>query len=209
MSLPRSIWNLLGLLAGFVALSALVVAALAVLQRPAAAWFLALFEVVVFVAAVFGVLLARGRFRDGPAMALLCVCGTIGVGSVMGYLTTRQLMGTSLEMFVLARVGAAGLFGAAAAAEVLLRDPRKSMPMLFKGIMAGIPVLIIAAVVSRSSVLASISAMHPLTQLAVWVGGFVVVTVLGCASVHWLIRAFAVGVEKLEQSPTPGSAGAA
>ncbi|MBL8991189.1 MAG: hypothetical protein JNJ48_06375 [Phycisphaerae bacterium] len=202
MALPRPIWMLLGLLSGLVALSAGVTAVLALVQRPGAAWFLAWFEVVVLTAGVIGVLLARGRFRDGPAIALLCIAGCVAAGSFLGYLSAgRTLMGQSLTVYMLARVAAGGVFAAAAAADVLLRRPGLSVPLLMRGLLAGIPVLVAAAMAVRTSALASINALHPLAQFGVYIGAFVVLAAMTCASAHWIIRAFAIGVE------APGLAG--
>lgn len=208
MALPRPIWMLLGLLSGLVAASAGVTAVLALVQKPGAAWFLAWFEVVVLTAGVFGVLLARGRFRDGPAIALLCIAGCVAVGSFLGYLSAgRTLMGQSMTVFLLGRVAAGGVFAAAAGLDVLLRRPGQSVPLLMKGLLAGIPVLVVAAMAVRTSALATINGLHPMVQFGVYIGAFVVLTAMSCAAAHWTIRAFALGVEAGATRGEPNGAG--
>lgn len=213
MTLPRSIQLMLTALSGLTGLSALVVAALALLQRPSPAWFLAWFELVVVAAGIFGVLVGRGRFREGPAITLLCIAGVVAVGTLLGYLSAgRELMGVSLTGLLLARAAGAAVFAAAAGADVLLREPRRSVPMLCKGIAAGVPVMIVLVLAARGSMLSQVSGWHPLAQVAFWLLGFAVFAALACASAHWVIRSFQIGVELAEArrtgSPEPASTGA-
>ena len=109
-------------------------------------WMVVGFEVVVVVACIFAVLTARGKFRDGPGMALVSVAGVLFVAGVLGYLSTKgtdgalMLRGRAFPMkpWALLHAGAAGLMALAAAYEVLRRD-RRSLYYLSRAAMAGVP----------------------------------------------------------------------
>src|ERR1043166_2727299 len=76
-----------GVLCAALALSAAAeMVACVLVPRPL--YFMLGFEVVALVAAVFGVLLAMGRFAQGPGLGLLCVAAAIGVGSLLGETST-------------------------------------------------------------------------------------------------------------------------
>lgn len=161
----------------------------------APAWMLAGFELLVILAGVFGMLLARGRFRDGPAMALACIAGTILMSSVLGYMSTQGRLGTvSLKPWLLGRLLAAALIAAGAAWTVLSRN-RASIPLFIKGAVLGAPVLAVLGYVGKSKgeVIASALRGGSLVNLALVGVGSVVVGVLFCISAHLLIRAFELG----------------
>lgn len=127
-------------------------------------WMVVGFEVVVLGAGVYGVLIAKGRFRDGPGMALLCVAGTLLVAGVLGYYSTKStpgapaqllLRGTAVPMkpWALLHVGGALLLAGASAFEVLRRNSR-SVYYLARAAMAGVPLAalgIAAALLYRRS----------------------------------------------------------
>src|SRR5262245_43109895 len=79
-------------------------------QRPS--WALVGFELVVLVACVQGVLFGRGRFGQGPGLALACVGGTILVASGLGWAGSgKQLLGHSLTPLLGARLLAVAVIG--------------------------------------------------------------------------------------------------
>jgi|GEM_PF-2102006 len=78
----------LAVLASVVALSALAGGAAAILLPEKPAWTAVGFELVTLVAAVLGIVMAGNRFREGPALALACIGGTILVSSGLGYLAS-------------------------------------------------------------------------------------------------------------------------
>jgi hypothetical protein len=143
--------------AGVVGVVAAVVAAVtigAVLMRAEQPyWMVVGFEVVVLIAAGFAVGIARGKFRDGPGMALLCVAGTLMVAGVLGYISTKgtqgvlKLQGRSVPMkpWALLHLAGAGLMALLAAYEVLRRNSR-SMYYIARGAMAGVPLAAIVGV---------------------------------------------------------------
>lgn len=121
-------------------------------------WMVVGFEVVVLAAGVFGLLIARGRFRDGPGMALLCVAGALLVAGVLGFYSTKStpgapaqllLRGTAVPMkpWAMLHIGGALLLAGASAFEVLRRNSR-SVYYMARAAMAGVPLaaLAIAAV---------------------------------------------------------------
>jgi hypothetical protein len=92
-------------------------------------WLLILMQVCAALAGVTAVLFGRGSFQEAPAMALLCIAGTVGVTGFLSWLSVRQgiVLGgrtINLKLWMLAHAGACGLLATLAAWEVLRRDPR-------------------------------------------------------------------------------------
>lgn len=117
-------------------------------------WMVVGFEVVVFGAGVYALLIAKGRFGDGPGMALLCVAGTLLAAGVLGFYSTKStpgapaqllLRGTAVPMkpWAMVHIGAALVLGACAATEVLRRNSR-SWYYLVRAAMAGVPLAALA-----------------------------------------------------------------
>lgn len=57
---------------------------------PTPFWFSALFELLTLAASIVGVLAGLGRFRDGWALSIACVAGTVLVSGVFAYVQLRQ-----------------------------------------------------------------------------------------------------------------------
>lgn len=210
---PKLVRLSAGLVSAAVLLSALVAGFAAACapwlaegQKPA--WAMFGFEVVIAFAAVIGVLLSLGKFRDGPALALACVAAAVFTGSVLGFLgANREIAGYSLRWFLLARVGAAAVLGAGAVACVLVRD-RRSLPTLLKAGVLMAPVVAVAAmaVTPAGSRLASpLLEAGAAIRVPVFVLGSLVLCGLFAASVHLGIRAFELGRPTPERHE-PGSA---
>lgn len=184
-----------------VAVSALVVGVLALVQ-PRASWFMFGFEGVVLVSAVLGALLARGRYPEGPSLGLLSVAGAILVGSAFGYLAGgRTLFGVDVRMLSAGRALAALVLVGTSAWIVLSRAPRVSLPRFSKGAVLALCVLALLAALWKGR--GWIGSLGDVGQLAVGMGAFVLITGLMAASVHLLVRAFQAGLQ------APGSARAA
>jgi len=199
--LPRIVSLTIALLCGAVGLSAVAfgIAALFVGEKPF--WMIVGFEIVTLVAAVLGVLFARGKFQDGQGLALACVAGCFGVGAFLAWLSVQgrlQIRGgdstIGLNGWLLARLGAAGLIAALGAFAVLRRNPA-SVGYMIRATLAGGPVILIAAL----AVLARGSLTGAAQNVPVWLIS-VVAGVLGIGAVvllsacgHCLIRAFELG----------------
>jgi hypothetical protein len=163
-------------------------------QRPS--WALFGFEVVVAVAAVLGLLFGRGRYGDGPGMALACIAGTILAASGLGWAGAgRQLLSVSLTPVLAGRILAAGTLAACGAWCVLSRHPRSIR-------LAAVGAALLAPVAMGAGAF-----MHPTgrriidralgtssgVQAVVAVLAFFLAVGLVSAGGHLLIRAFELG----------------
>lgn len=189
------------LVSGAVALSALGGLVAASLQSPAIL-FMAALEACVLVCAVFGLLIGRGRFIEGRALALLCVGAGIAVATELGTRGAfeRSIAGVSLWPLIFARFGVGAAFMVLAALEVLMRRPRESWRRLGIGCALALPVLIAGAALTRPAVKDALGSIGGLGQLVLSLAGFALICGLLAASGHYLVTAFAVGVEAGEQS---------
>lgn len=162
-------------------------------QKPS--WLLFGFEVVVGAAGVLGVLFGRGKFGEGPGLALACIGGTVLAGSALGWLAAgKQVGGHSITPLLGPRVLAAGVIGLAGAYCVLSRNP-KSWKVAAWGAGTGAPVVIAAMAMMRGSsrrVIESAVSSGVLGTVGAVVG-LVVVAACLCASVHLVVKAFEMG----------------
>lgn len=154
------------------------------------------FETVVAVAGVLGVLIGKGRFREGPGLALACVAGTVLMASAMGWLSAnRTVGGYSITPVLGLRVLAAAVIGLAGAYCVLSRDPRAWKPAMW-GFLTGVPVVLaVGAGMGGSSRRAIEGALGSMGAVGAVVGvvGLVFLGVCLCASVHLVVKAFEMG----------------
>jgi hypothetical protein len=178
------------MVSGLVLLSALAGAGVAALHSPPV-WFMLGFEVVIGVAAVFGMLTGRGRFGDGPALALVCVAGAVGAGSLLGFLAGRGNIGVNLTPFLLAREAAAAVYLGVAGAMVVMRRPGVSLRRLAIGLACA------AAFAGEAALLwkmrGSLGGLG--TMAGALVGLVAAVTLLGllAGAVHQIVGAFEAG----------------
>ncbi len=182
-----------GVLCAATGLSSLVLLAIAIWNQPTS-WFLVGFEVVIAVAAAMGVLAAMGRFRDGPALTLLCIAGAVGVGSLLSYIGAGKfLAGQSLRPYLMLRLVDAALLALAAAVIVLARSPRLALPALAKGLLFGAVLcgIVAAAWFSRSWISSSAGPARAAIFIAMGIASICLIA----ASGHYLIRAFAAGAD--------------
>lgn len=232
LSIKRPAGLVLGAACALVGVSALVGAPLSLFAlRPL--WYLLGFEIVVLIAAVYGVLVAAGKFRDGPGLALICIAATIAAasffgnqsatnrdgasfnlmaGPVVGYISSNKertldrLIG-GVTLYLVLRLAAAGVIAAGAAWVVLARRPRESLPSLFKSLVSCVSLLgvLIGAWALRSQA-AGLGGFAS-TMIALIVG--VLAVGLLSASVHFAIRAFEFGRLRDEPTSVPPSRPAA
>ncbi len=206
LSIKKPIGAIAGFLCAAIALSAAAGIAASLLGSTPL-WFLLGFEIVTLFAAIFGVLLALGRFTDAPGLGLLCVVGAVAVGSILGDMSTQLtnpiggpvlyiygkggLVQIPITCFMVLRLAAAGILALCAAWVVLRRRPAESLKSLTLGLLLGAIMLILLAAAWKARVpLATLGTLvRTLTMFAVGV------TALGllAASVHYTIRAFEFG----------------
>jgi hypothetical protein len=179
--------------------AAVLLSALATLVMAAASRELTIlgFEVVTLVAAALTVLVGRGRFADGPALALLCTAGSVGLATALEAVMARMHMGQfSLLPLVALRGAAVVALLAVAAGGVLSRAPRRSWPVFAKGVLLLTPVAAVAAAMSvrpGRRALAATEGWGDAAGFLVPVVGFLLLTALLAAGVHLVIRAFEFG----------------
>jgi hypothetical protein len=164
-------------------------------------WLLILMQVCAALAGVTAVLFGRGSFQDAPAMALLCIAGTVGVTGFLSWLSVRSgiVLGgrtINLKLWMLAHAGACGLLTALAAWEVLRRDPHG--PQRFaRGVW-----LLTACALCGGMMLLLTRTGAALPQWLVWIALAVLsvgVLAFFSAGLHAVIRAFESG--RLEEPP--------
>lgn len=180
--------------------SALAGLGVALLAFPGVLLAMAAYEAAVVMAAVFGVLLGLGRFREGFGLACLCVAGTVVTGAFFGVykdlrvntVTPGQIR--AADALLVGRVLGAGAVAGLGALAVLSRDAR-SWPLLAKGVLIGSPVVVVGGwlVWTRGAALSAPvgETAGTVRTIAVILGGLVLM-VLGSIGAHLCIRAFEV-----------------
>lgn len=200
MVLPsRTVRISVGALSALVGLSAVVVGLAAAFAGPQINWVLFGFEIATLLAAVIGVLIARGMFADGPGLAIACVAGTVFIAAVLGWMGSRQSLATgsgdiSLRWYLVGRVGVAAVLGGLAGWVVLCRD-RRSWPLLTRSVLLGGPVVLLMGVYAvRPEMVRRVLGGMPgwLSGIMLTIGGLIAVVLISM-SVHFLIRAFEQG----------------
>jgi hypothetical protein len=204
---PSPIRHFALLLGILISLSALVLALAAAFlpllapgERPA--WMLFGFELVVLTTGVLVAFFGRGRFADGPGLALGTLAGTLVLASAFGWISTgKQLAGTSLTPLLGLRLAAGLLLAAAGTYCVLSRNP-KSWRAFAIGALCGTPAAVLAAAFLTSGgrrALMTFLSGGGMFQTALAILILIVVGGLLCASVHMLIKAFEMG--RVESPP--------
>jgi hypothetical protein len=212
---PKHI-RLLAFLVGIaISLSALALAIAAVTlpllapgERPA--WMLFGFELVVLVTGILVALFGRGRFADGPGLALGTLAGTLVIASAFGWIATgRQVAGVALFPVLAFRLVSAAALAAAGAYCVLSRNPR-SWRLFAIGCLCGLPCAAAAVAfllpAGRRSMLNFISG-GGIFQTSVALILLIALGCLLCASGHLIINAFELGRTDAAAPPaTPAAA---
>lgn len=192
------VWSLLSLLLGVaVTLSTFVMAYIAIVAATSPRWDLLAFEVIALSAGVIAILFGLGKFREGPAIALLAVAGTIFAAAVLGFVGVGQqiaLKGNdaplSLRFYVIGRVAAAGLLGLISILIALTRT-KAAFVAAIKSLYAWIPLgIILAAIVKRGVITNALSnAPQFIAPTLAVIAGLAVIGLLA-AAIHMTIRAF-------------------
>jgi len=198
-SFPMVSRVVIGLVSLSVLLSALVLAPVSVLGTVRPTWMLFGFEMVVILTGVLGLLAARGRFREGPGMAMACIGGTIALASFLGWVGIRgelPLKASTVSMtgWLGARLAAGALLTLVGAASVLGRNPRSLGYIVRAGIAAApLAALGAAGVLYRGRLVDAISGLPGFLGVVVWALLGVTCAVAVCAAAHCTIRAFELG----------------
>lgn len=189
---PKWAYALLGLICAAVGVSAAatVVASLIADVTP---WFLVMFELLTVVVAAFGLwIVFTDVARYGPALAMACISGAVGLAAAFGYLGAGGHLGSfDLTPLLAARAAAAGAVGALAGLTVLRRHPGRSTRALLIGVAWAIPLPVIAAGAwfGRDG----FTSLPGILQLFIAVFGGLVAIASISGAVHWTIRAFEYG----------------
>jgi len=195
--LPRWFLRSAMLAGGVLALWALAMVILAAFVAPRPAWILFGFETMVVASGVVAVAFGRGKFQDGPGLALACVAGTVFAAAALSWLGNRQgvtlIEGrgpVSLTIFAAARVGIAALVGLGAAYAVLRRTAvGRGYAWRAIAAVAGIGVLGAVMMFGRGAMAGWSGVIQGAISL-LWLGA---VMGLICAGGHCVIRAFESG----------------
>lgn len=194
------------LLSAFAGLWAAIGIVVSLLNAPPAV-FTAGFEFIVLIACG---LTARSVLRQMPgrAMTIACAAGAIFIGAVLGHVAAGgSLMGRSLQYWTVARVGIAGLLALAAATDLLGRSPRRTLPPLLLGVGLMAPVGALAFANSTGMASNLLAKLPGPVQLVVMFVLFFFIIGLISASIHQLLRAFAIASDLPESSrPDPAPA---
>jgi hypothetical protein len=197
-------WARIGaiLLSGVLIASVPPVYWLIVARADAVLWFSTIFETLVLAAGVFGVLSGLGRFRDGWALSLICVAGTVLVCGVFAFVEIRANFGSDagvaglLKPYLAGRLGLAAGLALVASAAVFSRNPA-SWKALLRGLAVLAPAVAVLAwlFVTGGSFLGATRATpgaEAARILMLSLGGLVLIVLISVGG-HLLIRAFEHG----------------
>lgn len=197
--IPALVRGLTGLLCGLTLLSALLGAywGLAGLW-PRVAWPLVGFEMVTILACVFGLLVSRGKFADGPGLTILCIAGLIMTSGVLAWLGANKVhAGVNLKPFMLARLGVAGILYTLAAISEVWYSPAAART-LAKSIaytIVFVAIVAAAAYFRNAPFMDKMQGWHEGARLA-GLGVAAILAVIGaCGGVHLAVRAFTIARE--------------
>ncbi|MBL0921655.1 MAG: hypothetical protein IBJ10_05945 [Phycisphaerales bacterium] len=164
------------------------------------------FEAIALFAGAIAVLVGRGKFAEGPGLALLCVAGVVFVAAAVSYTTPRAIPLYDTRMlrdpFTLARLGTAGAAGALGALFVLLRNPALSFRRLALGLLwTGVAFALASpAIFARGA----LSGLNPVLTTVGGLVAFVVFVSFLSAGVHFIILAFEAGKNPQTGGPAAG-----
>lgn len=172
-------------------------------QASPGAFWMVLFQLCVLVAGVMGVLSGAGRFSSGPAMTPLIVGGVLFVGAIFSEpslvrsgMPRLEVMGVPLRPLALTELVFALALGGLSLLVVLIRKPKKTIPMTLIGLALVAPAMAAAVSFLLPQVRAILSGWSPIVMT------LVVVAVLGIAGVllsigsQFVIRAIEIGIDE-------------
>ena len=158
------------------------------------------FQGVILAAAIFGLLMGRGRFRGDAPMTLLCVGGVALAAAAFGFVSLGPVR-TLGPVPIIPLTGVALLISAillALSGLSVLDKRRESWVKLLIGAALALPVLGATAVLITGQPKAAVDAMNsvtgPLKVILAMVGGIVFIA-LASASGHLIIRAFQTALD--------------
>jgi hypothetical protein len=202
-SIPKTVLLITGLVSAAVLVSALAGVVMAWVIPPKTGWAMVGFEVALILTGVVGLLFARGKFADAPALTLACLAGAVFVASFLGYFGVQKKLGTfPLGLWLAGRTLAALVLGAASVA-VAMGSSREGRRLLFRGLACGIvPLAVGGWYYLRGLAPLSTPSSGTMEILRVCVLGAVVLAVFVClcAAVHLVVRAFEVALPPEEAS---------
>lgn len=200
--------TLVAVLGAAIALSALALAAGALVAGPQPKWTLFGMEVVALAAGLLAFLLALGKMKGAPALALAAVAGSLFVAAVLGYYGANGRLDLKndkapilLKPILLARLAAVAFLACAAAYANLRRDSVAARTF-WKGVLWALPLLLMggAFLAFRSQ----INALAEGALIALAAGASLVAIVSISGAGHCLIRAFEIGASNDDaHAPSP------
>lgn len=164
------------------------------------------FEGLLALCGVTGILLALGKFRDGPGLALALIAISIvvctGLGLVSQQLAARQVLRSP---WFLGRFGLALAFAGVGAWSVLGRDPRSLRSVRQGAIWLGLGFVTVAAIALVWKVWRPQSAGMKVAAITALLASGVALVAFVSVGINLVIRAFEFG--RLEQTAiAPGAA---
>lgn len=171
------------------------------------------FDALLIPAAVFGLLIGLGRFRDGLGLAMLCVAGTAATAGVLseptvvnflkGQRPTAIVQGIDLVTLTLAKLALAAPMALLAGLVVLIRRPAASARRAGLAIANAAPAAAITAAWGVRGIRQSLAGVHPALTTILVLMSFVLFTAFVSAAVHFAIRAFEAGRDEDEPAGAP------
>lgn len=172
-------------------------------------WFSFGFEALLVISGLFGVGCGLGKYREGPALAMVCVAGATLVAAALGYTVTHKgYTGILRDPYAFARLAAAASFGALAALTVMARRPHASAGSVFRGVVMAALACATGAALALPGARAAISGLHPVLAAVVFLALGVLLVVFISASAHNFIRALEHGREPLPPGTDTANPGA-
>lgn len=209
----RAIRTLTLLCSAAIGLSVLPVLYVTLFAGPAKLWFSTLFELTVLGAAVVGVLAGLNRFRDGWALGLACVAGTLVVTTVFATVEVRAnfrddpSIGRLIMPYAGLRLAFAGIIAGLASFAVWRRNPR-SWGLVLRAVLVLLPVGAVGAwlVLGNAGILTTPVASpggEAVRIVGMLLGGLIAIGLVSVGG-HLLIRSYEVGRPDA-QTPPSGS----
>ncbi|MEO1585594.1 MAG: hypothetical protein AAFR96_13620 [Planctomycetota bacterium] len=185
-----------GIIGAPLALSALVglVVALkpSILGGSQPLFMLAIFEAITALSGITLILLALGRYREGPALTAGLAAFAVAVGAVLGSVSTNNQIGSlDLRPLVIARLAAAAGIGIGGLA-LSLRSAA-SLIRLVVGAMLVVPVVAALGLFllgRLAGIIDRFDALHPAVSLSAAIAAGIAALVAVSAGGHLIIRAF-------------------
>ncbi len=180
-----------------------------VLSRPPN-WVQLGFAPIMAFSGVLGLLFARGRFSWSPGMTMASVAGPVAMGSILTYIAclgridiAGREAGVSLKPWLGANLGAVAMIGAVGVYLCVWRQ-REARALLLRALVALLPLVggLLGAAYAWSQqsrggedagTLDAVRTLPSWASLGLLLVCSLVAGIAGCASGHYLIRAFEVG----------------